>query len=36
VTSLLAGVIVGKLDALTLRDVIKAVGYVMDSDCEPT
>jgi mRNA-degrading endonuclease toxin of MazEF toxin-antitoxin module len=26
---------VGKLDDLSLRDVIKAVGFVMDSDCEP-
>jgi mRNA-degrading endonuclease toxin of MazEF toxin-antitoxin module len=26
---------IGKLDDLALRDVIKAVGYVMDSDCEP-
>jgi mRNA-degrading endonuclease toxin of MazEF toxin-antitoxin module len=25
----------GKLDAATLRDVIKAIGYVLDSDCEP-
>lgn len=25
----------GKLDDLTMREVIKAVGYVMDSDCEP-
>ena len=25
----------GQLDDLTLRDVIKAIGYVMDSDCEP-
>jgi mRNA-degrading endonuclease toxin of MazEF toxin-antitoxin module len=24
-----------KLDDLTLRDVIKAIGYVLDSDCEP-
>jgi len=27
--------LVGKLDALTLREVIKAIGYVMNSDCEP-
>src|SRR5437660_1750685 len=26
---------VGKLDELTLRDVIRAVGYVMAADCEP-
>jgi mRNA-degrading endonuclease toxin of MazEF toxin-antitoxin module len=26
---------IGKLDDVTLREVIKAVGYVMDSDCEP-
>jgi mRNA-degrading endonuclease toxin of MazEF toxin-antitoxin module len=26
---------VGKLDDVTMRDVIKAIGYVMDSDCEP-
>ena len=25
----------GQLDDISLRDVIKAVGYVMDSDCEP-
>ena len=25
----------GLLDELTFRDVIKAIGYVMDSDCEP-
>lgn len=25
----------GKLDDLALRDVVKAIGYVMDSDCEP-
>jgi mRNA-degrading endonuclease toxin of MazEF toxin-antitoxin module len=31
----LAGGPIGKLDDLTLRDVIKAIGYVMDSDCEP-
>jgi hypothetical protein len=23
------------LDALTFRDVVKAIGYVLDSDCEP-
>ncbi|WP_169978293.1 type II toxin-antitoxin system PemK/MazF family toxin [Tautonia rosea] len=26
---------IGLLDDLTMRDVIKAIGYVMDSDCEP-
>lgn len=26
---------VGTLDDLTMRDVIKAVGHVLDSDCEP-
>ena len=26
---------VGVLDAIALRDVIKAVGYVLESDCEP-
>jgi mRNA-degrading endonuclease toxin of MazEF toxin-antitoxin module len=26
---------IGKLDDLSLREVIKAIGYVMDSDCEP-
>lgn len=26
---------VGVLDAMALRDVIKAVGYVIESDCEP-
>jgi mRNA-degrading endonuclease toxin of MazEF toxin-antitoxin module len=26
---------VSTLDDLTLRDVVKAIGYVMDSDCEP-
>lgn len=25
----------GLLDEMALRDVIKAIGYVMDSDCEP-
>ena len=25
----------GKLDDRTMREIIKAVGYVMDSDCEP-
>jgi mRNA-degrading endonuclease toxin of MazEF toxin-antitoxin module len=26
---------VGTLDDVAFRDVIKAIGYVMDSDCEP-
>lgn len=26
---------VGKLDDVTFREVIKAIGYVLDSDCEP-
>ena len=26
---------VSTLDDLTLRDVVKAIGYVLDSDCEP-
>jgi mRNA-degrading endonuclease toxin of MazEF toxin-antitoxin module len=26
----------GQLDDLAFRDVIKAIGYVLDSDCEPT
>jgi len=26
---------IGTLDELTMREVIKAVGYVMESDCEP-
>ena len=26
---------VGVLDDITLRDVIKAIGYVIESDCEP-
>jgi mRNA-degrading endonuclease toxin of MazEF toxin-antitoxin module len=26
---------IGILDDAALRDVVKAVGYVMDSDCEP-
>ena len=26
---------IGVLDAATLRDVIKAIGYVIESDCEP-
>jgi hypothetical protein len=25
----------GMLDDMAFRDVIKAIGYVMDSDCEP-
>jgi mRNA-degrading endonuclease toxin of MazEF toxin-antitoxin module len=27
---------IGVLDVTALRDVVKAIGYVMDSDCEPT
>jgi mRNA-degrading endonuclease toxin of MazEF toxin-antitoxin module len=26
---------IGVLDAMALRDVIKAIGHVIDSDCEP-
>jgi mRNA-degrading endonuclease toxin of MazEF toxin-antitoxin module len=26
---------IGTLDALRMRDVIRAIGYVMESDCEP-
>ncbi len=26
---------IGKLDDMTLRDVIRAIGYVLDADCEP-
>lgn len=26
---------IGALDEMSFRDVIKAIGYVMDSDCEP-
>ena len=26
---------VGTLDAMALRDVIKAIGHVLESDCEP-
>jgi mRNA-degrading endonuclease toxin of MazEF toxin-antitoxin module len=26
---------VAKLDDITFREVIKAIGYVLDSDCEP-
>jgi mRNA-degrading endonuclease toxin of MazEF toxin-antitoxin module len=26
---------IGTLDASTLRDMIKAIGHVLDSDCEP-
>lgn len=26
---------IGVLDEIKLRDVIKAIGYVMESDCEP-
>jgi mRNA-degrading endonuclease toxin of MazEF toxin-antitoxin module len=27
---------IGVLDEMTLREVIKAIGYVMDSECEPS
>lgn len=27
---------VGVLDELAMRDLIKAIGYVMESDCEPS
>ena len=27
---------IGKVDRETMRDVIKALGYVFDADCEPT
>jgi mRNA-degrading endonuclease toxin of MazEF toxin-antitoxin module len=27
---------IGTLDDLSLRDMIKAIGYVFDADCEPT
>jgi mRNA-degrading endonuclease toxin of MazEF toxin-antitoxin module len=27
---------IGQLDEATLREVIRAIGYVMDADCEPT
>jgi hypothetical protein len=26
---------IGTLDAIRMRDVIRAIGYVMESDCEP-
>jgi mRNA interferase MazF len=26
---------IGRIDEATLREVIKAIGYVMDADCEP-
>lgn len=26
---------IGKLDDVAMRDVIRAIGYVMDADCEP-
>ena len=26
---------IGMLDDMTLRDVVKAIGHVIDSDCEP-
>ena len=31
----LAGSPLGVLDDITMRSLIKAIGYVMDSDCEP-
>ena len=31
----LAGGPLARLDDLTFREVIKAIGYVLDSDCEP-
>ncbi len=31
----IASSLIGRLDAARLRDVIKAIGDVMDSDCEP-
>jgi mRNA-degrading endonuclease toxin of MazEF toxin-antitoxin module len=27
---------IGVLDEMAMREVIKAIGYVMDSDCEPS
>lgn len=27
---------IGRLDGAALRDVIQAIGYVMDADCEPS
>jgi hypothetical protein len=27
---------IGKLDDVRFREVIKAIGYALDSDCEPT
>ena len=27
---------IGKLDAITMRDIVKAVGYVIEAECEPT
>ncbi|WP_197447005.1 hypothetical protein [Tautonia plasticadhaerens] len=26
---------IGVLDEVTLRDIIKAIGHVLESDCEP-
>jgi hypothetical protein len=34
-TDLDLSVMIGKLDDARLRDLIRAVGYVMESDCEP-
>jgi mRNA-degrading endonuclease toxin of MazEF toxin-antitoxin module len=31
-----AGGAIGELDAMTLRTVVKAIGFVIESDCEPT
>src|SRR5438034_449937 len=31
----LASGALGKLDDLTLRDLVKAIGHVIESDCEP-
>ena len=31
----LAAGYVSQLDDLTMREVVKAIGYVLDSDCEP-
>ncbi len=29
------GLTIGRLDNATMRSVVKAIGYVIDSDCEP-
>jgi hypothetical protein len=31
----IASDMIGRLDASRLRDVIKAIGHLIDSDCEP-